>query len=165
MALAAEYRIYDGFAIHPSATVEPGAVLKGVGIIGPRCFVAAGAYLRGGVYLDADCVVGPGSELKITVMLANSCVAHFNFVGDSILGSDVNIEAGAVIANHRNELPGRTIRIAIGNETVDTGISKFGSLIGDHARIGANAVLAPGTLLSPRTTAGRLQLIDLLPRL
>jgi UDP-N-acetylglucosamine diphosphorylase / glucose-1-phosphate thymidylyltransferase / UDP-N-acetylgalactosamine diphosphorylase / glucosamine-1-phosphate N-acetyltransferase / galactosamine-1-phosphate N-acetyltransferase len=162
--LGPEYRIANGFAIHASATIETGAVLKGVGIIEPRCFVAAGAYLRGGVYLGGDCIVGPSSELKSSFLFPGSKLAHFNFVGDSILGSGVNVEAGAVIANYRNELAEKTIRIAIDDEVIDTGVVKFGALVGDRSRVGANAVVAPGTLIAPETIIGRLQLIDQYPQ-
>jgi NDP-sugar pyrophosphorylase family protein len=67
--------VTDEIAIHRTATVEPGAVLKGPLIVGPRCFVAAGAYLRGGCWLDANCIVGPGAELKSSFVFAGSQVA------------------------------------------------------------------------------------------
>lgn len=157
------YRLEGQMAVHRSAVIEPGATLKGKGIIGPRCLVAAGAYLRGGVYLAEDCAVGPGSEVKTSFLSARSKVAHLAFVGDSILGSDVNVEAGAVVANHRNELANKLIRIVHERTTIETGVTKFGSLIGDGARIGANAVIAPGALLSPAMIVGRLQLVDQYP--
>lgn len=159
-ALGPEYQIDEEFAVHQSATVEPGVAIKGPGIIGPRCFIAAGAYLRGGTYVGEDCIIGPGSELKTSFMFPGSKIAHLNFVGDSILGSGVNVEAGAVIANYRNELADKTIRILHDGCVINTGVSKFGSLIGDQARIGANAVIAPGALIPPGTKVGRLQLVD-----
>jgi UDP-N-acetylglucosamine diphosphorylase / glucose-1-phosphate thymidylyltransferase / UDP-N-acetylgalactosamine diphosphorylase / glucosamine-1-phosphate N-acetyltransferase / galactosamine-1-phosphate N-acetyltransferase len=161
--LGTDYQIDNEFAVHRSANVEAGAVLKGPGIIGPRCFVAAGAYLRGGTYLGDSCIVGPGSELKTSFMFPGSKIAHLNFVGDSILGSGVNIEAGAVVANYRNELADKTIRILFEGRVIDTGVIKFGALIGDHARIGANAVVAPGALVLPGTHIGRLELVDQYP--
>ena len=75
----------------------------------------------------------------------------------------MNIEAGAVIANYRNELADKGICIRHENEIIDTGVTKFGSLIGDGARIGANAVVAPGALIVPGQKVGRLQLIDQYP--
>lgn len=153
-----------GFAVHSSATIEQGVVLKGAGIIGPRCYVAAGAYLRDGVLLAEDCIVGPSSELKSSVILSGSKLAHLNFVGDSIIGSDVNIEAGAMVANYRNELDDKAIRIEHDGRTIDTGVTKFGALIGDGTRIGANAVIAPGAILAPGSRVGRLQLVDQYPR-
>lgn len=163
--LDSSYQRVDELAVHRTARIETGAVVKGLAIIGPNCFIAAGAYLRGGVYLEQDCILGPSSELKTSVMFAGSKLAHMNFVGDSIIGADVNIEAGAVIANHRNEREDRNIRIVYRGRVIDTGVSKFGALVGDGSRIGANAVIAPGALLKPASIVGRLQLIDQSPRL
>ncbi|MCF1489247.1 transferase [Pseudomonas sp. AA27] len=154
------YRRQGDCAVHETATVEPGAVLKGPIIIGAGCFVAAGAYLRGGVYLGSQCVVGPSCELKSSFMLDGSKLAHFNFVGDSLIGSTVNVEAGAIIANYRNELDGAPIRIRHGEGVMETAVSKFGALVGDGCKIGANAVIAPGALLQPGTQVPRLGLID-----
>ena len=157
------YQRVDEVAVHRTARLEPGAVVKGPAIIGPNCFIAAGAYLRGGVYLERDCIIGPSSELKTSVMFAGSKLAHMNFVGDSIIGADVNIEAGVIIANYRNELESRNIRIGYREQVINTGVGKFGALVGDGSRIGANAVIAPGALLERGSIVGRLQLIDQKP--
>ena len=164
-SLDSSYQRIDELAVHHSARIEAGAIIKGPAIIGPNCFIAAGAYLRGGVYLEQDCIIGPSSELKTSVMFARSKLAHMNFVGDSIIGADVNIEAGAVIANHRNEREDCNIRIVYRGQVMDTGVSKFGALVGDRSRIGANAVIAPGALLEPASIVGRLQLIDQSPEI
>jgi NDP-sugar pyrophosphorylase family protein len=158
-----EYRVEGEFAVHRTATVEAGVILKGPGIVGARCFIAAGSYLRGGVYLAEDCIIGPSSELKSSFMFTGSKIAHLNFVGDSIIGSGVNIEAGAIIANYRNELVDKAIRIKLPTGVIETGINKFGALIGDNVRIGANAVVAPGALISTDSKIGRLQLFDQYP--
>jgi len=164
-SLDSSYQRVDEWAVHRTARIEAGAVIKGPAIIGPNCFIAAGAYLRGGVYLEQDCIIGPSSELKTSVMFAGSKLAHMNFVGDSIIGADVNIEVGVVIANHRNEREDRNIRMVYHGQVIDTGVSKFGALVGDGSRIGANAVIAPGALLEPASIAGRLQLIDQSPEI
>jgi len=158
--VGAEFSLVDGVAVHATATVERGAVLKGPAVIGPQCFVAAGAYVRGGCWLDARCTLGPGAELKSTFLFAGTKLAHFNFVGDSILGSGVNLEAGAIVANYRNEHPDRTIDIFLGESRLETGVRKFGAVIGDGARIGANAVIAPGAVLRPGIVVPRLGLVD-----
>jgi UDP-N-acetylglucosamine diphosphorylase / glucose-1-phosphate thymidylyltransferase / UDP-N-acetylgalactosamine diphosphorylase / glucosamine-1-phosphate N-acetyltransferase / galactosamine-1-phosphate N-acetyltransferase len=157
---AADYRIDNEVAVHRGATVEAGAVLKGPLIVGAGCFIAAGAYLRGGCWLDADCIVGPGTELKSSFMFARAKLAHFNFVGDSILGADVNLEAGSIVCNYRNERADKQIRVRVGGALVGTGRQKFGALLGDGCRIGANAVLAPGALLLPGTVVGRAKHYD-----
>jgi NDP-sugar pyrophosphorylase family protein len=145
-----EYSIDDGVAVHRTAVIETGAILKPPLIVGANGLIAAGAYVRGGCWLGERCTLGPGVELKSSFVFAGTVLAHFNFVGDSVLGSDVNVEAGAVICNYRNE---RAVRDAV----------KFGALVGDGCRIGANAVLAPGTYLEPRSVVARLALIDQYP--
>jgi NDP-sugar pyrophosphorylase family protein len=154
------FRRVGDSAIHETAVVEVGAVLKGPVIIGERSFVAAGAYLRSGVYLGNDCIVGPSCEIKSSFMLDGSKLAHFNFVGDSIIGERVNIEAGAIVANYRNELDGAPIRLLFEGSVIETGVRKFGALIGDACKIGANAVIAPGAILRPGTLVARLALVD-----
>lgn len=152
--------IRGGIAIHRSATVESNVTLKPPAIISRDCFIGAGAYLRGGVYLDENVSIGPGCEIKSSIILAHSTMAHFNFVGDSLIGSNVNMEAGAVIANHYNERSEKMIYSKFGNDVIATGVIKFGALVGDNSRIGANAVLSPGTILLPGSVVGRLELVD-----
>jgi NDP-sugar pyrophosphorylase family protein len=157
---AGEFVIDGEVAVHRSAVVETGAVLKGPLIVGAGCLVAAGAYVRGGNWVDAECTIGPGVELKSSFVLAGSVLAHFNFVGDSVLGRDVNLEAGAIVCNHRNERSEREVHVRQGGARMATGQARFGALIGDGCRIGANAVLAPGVLLAPGSVVERGRLID-----
>jgi UDP-N-acetylglucosamine diphosphorylase / glucose-1-phosphate thymidylyltransferase / UDP-N-acetylgalactosamine diphosphorylase / glucosamine-1-phosphate N-acetyltransferase / galactosamine-1-phosphate N-acetyltransferase len=160
-ALPAAFRVLrDGIAVHDTATIEVGAILKSPCIIGAGSFVAANAYLRDGVWLGEGVVIGPSVEIKSSFIGPNSSAAHFNFVGNSILGADVNLEAGSILANHRNEAVDKEIVCVIDGVAVHTGCDKFGALVGDGCRIGANAVLAPGTMLSRGTVVPRLKLID-----
>ena len=154
------YHVEADVAVARTARIESGAILKGPIVVGPRTFVAAGTLLRGGVFIDEDCVAGPGVEIKSSLVFAGSHLAHFNFVGDSILGTRVNLEAGAILANRRNERQDKQIRIRSNGMTIDTGVEKFGCLLGDDVRIGANAVLAPGTLLPAGSVVSRLSLVD-----
>jgi len=137
---ANEYIIAEEIAVHRSATVESGAVLKGPLVVGANSFIAANAYLRGGVWLADKCIVGPGAEMKSSFAFGGTKLAHFNFVGDSVLGEDVNLEAGSIVCNYRNERSSKEILARLGADLFGTGVEKFGSLIGDGARIGANAV-------------------------
>lgn len=146
--------------IHPTAIVENGVIIKGPVFIGPNCFVGAHAYLRGGVYLMGNNSIGPGCEIKSSIIFPKSNLAHFNFVGDSVIGSNVNMEAGAIIANHFNERTDKEISVLINGQLLKTGVTKFGALVGDNCKIGANAVLSPGTLLPPNTIVPRLALIQ-----
>lgn len=158
-SLPSEYVIKEGVAIHASAKIEEHVILKAPVIIGPHFFVASHAYLRGGVYLIGNNSIGPGCEIKSSVLFPFTNLAHFNFVGDSILGSRVNMEAGAIIANHFNERSNKMITVKIDHREIETGSEKFGALVGDGCKIGANAVLSPGTILKKSTIVGRLQLI------
>ncbi len=158
--LSADYKIEDSVAIHTSAVIERNVVLKGPIIIGPDCFIAANCYLRGGVFLMAHNSIGPGCEIKSSFIFPNSSLAHFNFAGDSIIGSNVNFEAGSIIANHFNERSNKEISVILNGTSIATKTSKFGALVGDDCKIGANAVLSPGTVLPPFSVVGRLELIS-----
>ncbi len=154
------YRVENGIAVHTSACVEFGALIKAPAFIGPNCFVASTALIRGGCWLDQDCIVGPSAELKTSFLFAGSKLAHLNFVGDSVLGADVNVEAGAMVANYRNERQSKRILIRHAGSLIDTGVEKFGLLAGDGVRIGANAVIAPGAILMSKTIVPRLTLVE-----
>ncbi|GAB5488602.1 MAG: glucose-1-phosphate thymidylyltransferase [Parasphingorhabdus sp.] len=158
--LDANYVLDGNVAVHKSSKIEENVTLKGNMIIGPNCLVASGSYLRGGVFLEGNVIIGPNCEVKTTFICSGSKIAHLSFVGDSIVGSNVNIEAGAIVANYRNELKDKSIRIERNNRIVETGVSKFGAIIGDGVRIGANAVISPGTVLNPGEIIRRLQLVD-----
>jgi len=155
-----DYRNARGVLIHNSAIIEAGAIIKAPAVISEGCFIASTAYIRGGVFLDRGVIVGPGCELKTTIVMSGTALAHFNFVGDSIVGSGVNVEAGAVVANHYNERADKEISVHLRGQEIRTGVNKFGAVIGDHCRIGANSVLSPGTILDPDAVVGRLALID-----
>jgi NDP-sugar pyrophosphorylase family protein len=155
-----EFELNDGIAIHKTARIEKSAVLKAPIIISENCFVAATSYLRGGIYLGNSSIVGPGCEVKTSIIFHDSVVAHLNFIGDSIIGSNVNFEAGSLIANHYNEKVWKEISVVHESQLIKTNCTRFGSLIGDHCRIGANAVLSPGTLLKTNGIVERLSLLD-----
>ena len=157
---ADDYSVQGEIAIHRSAIVEPGALLKPPLIIGADCFIASGALLRGGCWLDAGCIIGPGAELKTSFVFSGSKLAHFNFVGDLVLGHGINLEAGSIVANYRNERDDKEVQVRVAGLLQRTGCDKFGALLGDQCRIGANAVLAPGAVLAPASVIGRGQVFD-----
>lgn len=151
-----EYNIDGNIAIHKTAVIEVGVVLKDNVVIEKNCFVGSGAYLRGGVYLAEDVTIGHGSEIKSSFIFKKSRIAHLNYVGNSIIGEDVNFEAGSIAANYFNEIE-KDIEILIDGKIVKTGVKKFGALVGDNSRIGANAVIDPGSILIPGKIIGRLK--------
>jgi len=161
---ASSFRNRDGVLVQNGATIEAGGVVKPPAVISEGCFIASTAYVRGGVFLDQGVTIGPGCEVKTTVIMAGSTLAHFNFVGDSIIGSDVNLEAGAVVANHHNDRGDKEVRIYVRGQEIRTGFDKFGAVIGDHCRLGANSVLSPGTVLERNEVVGRLVLVNQTPK-
>lgn len=158
--LPEEYDVSGGIAIHATAIVDPSTLIKAPAIIGPDCFVGPHGLLRSGVVLAQATTVGAGCEVKQSVVCRNSALAHFNYIGNSIVGQGVNFEAGAVVANHYNEHKHKNIQLFIDNHVVDTGTEKFGAIVGDGSKIGANAVLSPGTVLHPKTIVRRLELVE-----
>jgi NDP-sugar pyrophosphorylase family protein len=159
-SLSSAYNIQNGIAIHKTAILENNITLKAPVIIGANCFIAANCYLRGGVFLLSDNSIGPGCEIKSSFIFPKSNLAHFNFVGDSVIGSGVNFEAGSITANHFNERNNKEISVLIDGGKVDARVDKFGALVGDGSKIGANAVLSPGTILTPLSIVKRLELVD-----
>ena len=158
--LSDDFEINNGIAIHKTAIVEKNAILKAPLIIEENCFVAANACLRNGVFLSKNVKIGMGVEIKSSIILNNSAIAHFNFIGDSIIGENVNFEAGSITANHFNERENKEIFVKIDDNIINTKVVKFGSLIGDYSKIGANAVLSPGTILKKNSVVKRLELIE-----
>ncbi len=155
-----DFIINDGVAIHKTAIIETGVVIKKPAIIGKHCFVGANAYFREGVFLGDSVKIGPGCEIKNSIICAETAIAHFNYVGNSIIGRKVNFEAGAIAANHYNERISKNISVLYNSKIIETNTEKFGSLVGDNSKIGANAVLSPGTILEKGSIVKRLELIE-----
>src|SRR5687768_7776512 len=139
-SLSPDFKIKQDVAIHKKAQIEENVTLKGPIIVSNGCFIGAHAYLRGGVFLGEKSIVGPGCEVKSSLILSGSTLAHFNFVGNSLIGSYVNMEAGSIIANHYNERLDKTIFVMLDKKKTQINVTKFGAMVGDHSKIGANAV-------------------------
>ncbi len=132
-------------AIGEGTVIEPGVMIKGPAIIGRNCHLRHNAYLREDVIVGDHCVIGNSCEFKHSLLFNDCQVPHFNYVGDSILGHKAHLGAGVKISN---------VKVVPGNVTVeqdgkpfDTGLRKFGALIGDHTDIGCNTVLNPGSII------------------
>lgn len=126
--------------------VESGAMIKSPTIIGDMTEVRQGAYLRGYCLAGKRCVLGHTTEIKHSIFLNDAKAGHFAYLGDSILGNDTNLGAGTKFANLRF-LPG-TITIFQKSGRIDTGLKKFGAILGDTSQTGCNSVTSPGTLLA-----------------
>ena len=127
------------------SVVEPGALIKGPTIIGNNTEVRQGAYVRGNCLIGNGCVVGHTTEVKTSIMLDGAKAGHFAYVGDSILGNDVNLGAGTKLANLK--IVDVEMKLKIEGRTYETGLKKLGAILGDHVETGCNSVTSPGTLL------------------
>ncbi len=144
-------------SIGEGAMIETGAFVKGPTIIGDQTEVRQGAYLRGYCLVGARCVVGHVTEVKHAIFLDDAKAGHFAYLGDSILGNDVNLGAGTKLANLR--FTGGDVQIKTAEGSISSGLRKLGAIMGDKAQTGCNSVTNPGTVLGkkgiilPNTTA------------
>ncbi|MFH1134769.1 MAG: hypothetical protein V1816_01650 [Pseudomonadota bacterium] len=137
----------DRIELGPGVVVEPGALIKGPTIIGERTEVRQGAYLRGSCLVGRRCVVGHATEMKNSIILDGAKAGHFAYLGDSILGREVNLGAGTKLANLKIvPLP---IRIKVKDVFLEVDRRKFGAILGDHTETGCNSVTSPGTVMGP----------------
>jgi UDP-N-acetylglucosamine diphosphorylase / glucose-1-phosphate thymidylyltransferase / UDP-N-acetylgalactosamine diphosphorylase / glucosamine-1-phosphate N-acetyltransferase / galactosamine-1-phosphate N-acetyltransferase len=131
--------------IGEGTVVEDGVMIKGPAIIGKNCQIRHNTYIRENVIIGDGCVVGNSSELKNALLFNGAQVPHFNYIGDSILGYKAHLGAGVICSNLKS-LPGN-VTIMVDGAPLDTGLRKFGALIGDGAEVGCNSVLNPGSIL------------------
>ena len=131
--------------VHKTATVAPTAYLGAPCIIGANSEVRHCAFIRGSALVGEKCVVGNSTELKNVILFDNVQVPHYNYVGDSILGYKAHMGAGSVTSNVKSD---RTlVAVRCGDEKIDTGLKKFGAMLGDGVEVGCNSVLNPGTVV------------------
>ena len=143
--------------VHKTADVSTLAVVLPPTIICEGAVVRPRAYIRGGVIVGKNAVVGAGCEIKNSILFDGAQVPHLSYVGDSILGAGAHFGAGVIASNLR--LDGKNVSIRQDGKKIDTGLRKFGALVGDGAQIGCNAVLCPGTIVEAGAFVMPLQCI------
>ena len=131
--------------IGEGTVVEDGVMIKGPAMIGRNCQIRHNAYIRDNVIVGDGCVIGNSTELKSALLFNQAVAPHFNYLGDSILGHKAHLGAGVILSNFKS-LPGN-VRVEYEGKSIDTGLRKFGAMIGDGAEIGCNAVLNPGSIV------------------
>ena len=131
--------------IGEGTVVEDGAMIKGPAIIGRNCEIRHNAYIREQVIIGDHCIVGNSCEVKNSILFNSAVVPHFNYIGDSILGHKAHLGAGVKISNVK--LVAGNVLVEVDGKSLDTGLRKFGGLLGDNTDIGCNAVLNPGTII------------------
>ncbi|HSW71834.1 MAG TPA: LpxA family transferase [Chlamydiales bacterium] len=132
-------------SIGEGTIVEPGAYIKGPCIIGKNCVIRHGAYIREHVLTGDNVTIGHDTEVKHSILMEGATASHFAYIGDSIVGRDVNLGAGVKCANFR--LDRGLVFVHYQGKKLQTGLKKFGAIIGDGVQIGCNSVLNPGTLI------------------
>lgn len=147
--LPADVHAEGAVFLHPSVKLPHTATLIGPAWIGANTEIRPGAFIRGNVIVGEGCVLGNACEFKNCILMDRAQVPHFSYVGDSILGNGAHFGAGVICSNLRLDQAVVTVRTPEG--VVDTGLKKFGAIVGDEAEVGCNAVLNPGTLLGRRS--------------
>jgi NDP-sugar pyrophosphorylase family protein len=137
-----DVEIGEGTWIGSNVTIMEGAR------IGKNCRIRHNAYIREHVIIGDDCVIGNSSEVKHSLLFNGAQVPHFNYVGDSVLGHKAHLGAGSVLSNLK--LNGENVWVEMDGRCIDTGLRKFGALVGDHAEVGCNSVLNPGSIIGKR---------------
>ncbi|MBQ1871176.1 MAG: UDP-N-acetylglucosamine pyrophosphorylase [Lachnospiraceae bacterium] len=139
----------DNVYVAKSAKVYPNATIIGPAIIGERTEVRPGAFIRGNAIVGNDCVVGNSTELKNVILFNHVQVPHYNYVGDSILGFYSHMGAGSITSNVKSDKT--LVVVKCDGEAIETGLKKFGAMLGDHVEVGCNSVLNPGTVIGRNT--------------
>ena len=143
----------DDVWIHKTATVFDSAYIHGPAIIGAETEVRQCAFVRGNALVGKGCVVGNSTELKNVIIFDNVQVPHYNYVGDSILGFKSHMGAGSITSNVKSD---KTLVVVKGYDEnadleIETGLKKFGAMLGDYVEVGCNSVLNPGSVIGRHT--------------
>jgi len=135
--------------IGEGTVVEANSLIRGPAYIGKNCEVRSGAYIRGNFIAGNGCILGNSCEFKNSILFDEAAVPHFSYVGDSILGHKAHLGAGVTLSNVKL-IPGN-VEVHVDGESIDSGLRKFGAIIGDHAEVGCNCVLNPGSIIGRRS--------------
>ena len=136
--------------IHKSANVYSSAYIKGPCIIGAGTEVRHCAFIRGSAFIGENCLVGNSTELKNVILFDKVQIPHYNYVGDSILGYGSHMGAGSITSNVKSDK--KNVKVHFEDGDVETGLKKFGAVLGDHVEIGCGSILNPGSVIGSNST-------------
>lgn len=145
-----EYEYRDGDVwIHKSVKVAPTASITGPAIIGKDTEIRQCAFIRGSALVGEGAVVGNSTELKNVILFNKVQVPHYNYVGDSVLGYKAHMGAGSITSNVKSDK--KLVVVKGDGEELETGLKKFGAMLGDEVEVGCGSVLNPGTVVGPHS--------------
>ncbi len=150
-------KIGEDIWIHKSAKVAPTASISGPAIICKDAEIRHCAFIRGSAIVGEGAVVGNSTELKNVILFNKVQVPHYNYVGDSILGYKAHMGAGSITSNVKSDKS--LVIVHAGELKIDTGLKKFGAILGDHVEVGCNSVLNPGTVIGRNANVYPLSMV------
>jgi UDP-N-acetylglucosamine diphosphorylase / glucose-1-phosphate thymidylyltransferase / UDP-N-acetylgalactosamine diphosphorylase / glucosamine-1-phosphate N-acetyltransferase / galactosamine-1-phosphate N-acetyltransferase len=151
-------RVAEDIWVGKGTSIERTAMIKGPAIIGHNCEIRHAAYIRGSVIIGDQVVVGNSTEIKNAILFNKVQAPHFNYIGDSVLGFKSHIGAGVILSNLKTTKDNVRVKNCDGS-FIETGLKKFGALIGDNVEVGCNSVLNPGTIIGPESIIYPLTLV------
>lgn len=152
-------KLEDDIWIAKNVKIAKTAEIHGPCIIDENTEIRPSAFVRGGVIVGKNCVVGNSTELKNCILFDNVQVPHFNYIGDSILGYKSHLGAGALTSNVKSDKTLVKIKNPETGEIIETGLKKFGAMVGDFVEVGCNSVLCPGTIIGRNTNIYPLSMV------
>lgn len=150
-------KIGENIWIARSAKVAETASISGPCIIDENAEIRHCAFIRGNAIVGKNCVVGNSTELKNVILFDFVQVPHYNYVGDSVLGYRSHLGAGAITSNVKSDKT--LVTVKYGNERIETGLKKFGAILGDFVEVGCGTVLNPGTVIGKNTNIYPLSMV------
>lgn len=149
--LGDEYEeIDENVYVHKDALVAKSACIVGPTIICKGAEIRHCAYIRGSVIVGENSIIGNSTEVKNAIIFNNVQCPHYNYVGDSVLGEYAHTGAGVICSNVKSDK--KNLKVRVDDEVIETGLRKFGAIIGDYVEVGCNSVLCPGTVIFPNTS-------------
>lgn len=143
--------------IAKSAKIAPTASISGPAIIGKNAEIRHCAFIRGSAIVGEGAVVGNSTELKNVILFNKAQVPHYNYVGDSILGHYAHMGAGCITSNLKSDKT--LVKVKMGEDSIETGLKKFGAILGDYVEVGCNTVLNPGSVVGRNSNIYPLSMV------
>ena len=141
--------VSENIWVAKSAKVAPTAFIAAPAIIGKNAEIRHCAFIRGSAIIGENTVVGNSTEVKNSIFFNNAKAPHYNYVGDSILGYKAHMGAGSITSNVKSDET--LVVVKNGNESIETGLKKFGCMVGDNVEVGCGSVLNPGSVVGRKT--------------